>query len=340
MKTKLSILAIALCTTAMQTMAQRLTTFDENGRVGLILDGKKITEAKYFSIEKFSEGLAVARVGNNNYGFIDSLGKEIIPLTFNGADSFYSGYAKVAQYDKKDKYKVGIINKKGEIVIPIVYDHYYGYYSEFNMFKFERNEKMVHIGLNGKEVTFLSKFDNVGPLIHNRAAVVKGEKRGYIDKNGKVVIPLKYDMVENFEDNATAKVRVGTQYMQIDTMGKLVVGNVGFNITSKVNVAKDRWVVVTKKDLKASEPVYFLTAVQYGKTPMPFGAAITWQIIDEKGNVIKEQRTAGGESCGFKVPNDGFYTVQAYYDMKSCTGCSGQSSPSAFTMEYSFNTKL
>ena len=73
---------------------------------------------------------------------------------------------------------------------------------------------------------------------------------------------------------------------------------------------------------------------------MPFASAITWQIIDDKNNVIKEERVMAGESFGFKVPKDGYYTVQAYYDMNSCTGCRSEDKPNAFTMEYTFNTRM
>lgn len=311
-----------------------------NGRVGLVnAYGKEIAEPKYFSIEKFSEGLAVARMGNDNYGFIDTTGKEVIPLKYNGAKSFFNGYAIVTMYDKKSKPSRGIIDKTGKEVTPIKYEELYGF-DDNGLCLFEQGGKKGFIDKSGKEVLSFTKYDRIDYFSHNRASVSRKDKWGYINRTGKEIIPLKYDIAENFNTEGLAKVRAGSQYLLIDTLGNLAKGNVGFNITAKVNVAKDRWVVVTSKELKASEPVYFLTSDKYGKNPAPFGAAITWQIIDDKGNVIKEQRTQAGESCGFKVPKDGSYTVQAYYDMRDCTGCRSEDKPGAFTMGYSFNTSL
>lgn len=310
---------------------------DSNGRTGLVnAYGKEIAATKYFSIEKFSEGIAVARMGNNNYGYIDTTGKEVIPLIYNGARDFVNGFAVVTIYDKKDNAKKGIVDKTGKLVVPVKYDELYGFSDGLCLFKL--GSKQGFIDQRGNEVLSFSKYDHIGYFNHNRAAVSRSAKYGYINRDGKEVIPLKYDIAESFDDEGYGKVRLKEQYFLIDTLGNQKA-NAGFNISAKVNVAKNRWVVVTSKNLEAKEAVYFLTPELYGKTPMPFGACITWQIIDDKNNIIKEQR-AGTGSCGFRVPKDGVYTIQAYYDMDDCTGCRTEDKPNGFTMGYSFNTKL
>jgi hypothetical protein len=310
---------------------------DSNGRTGLVnAYGKEIAATKYFSIGQFSDGLAVARMGNNNYGYIDTTGKEVIPLIYNGARDFVNGLAVVTIYDKKDNAKKGIVNKAGKLVVPVKYDELYGFSDGLCLFKL--GSKQGFIDQNGNEALSFSKYDQIGYFNHNRAVVSKNEKYGYINRNGKEIIPLKYEMAENFDDEGYGKIRIKEQYFLIDTSGNQK-SNAGFNISATVNVAKDRWVVVTSKNLEAKEPVYFLTPQTYGKTPVPFGASITWQIIDDKNNVIKEARTGTG-SCAFRVPKDGVYTIQAYYDMNDCTGCRTEDKPKFFTMGYSFNTKL
>ena len=84
-------------------------------------EGKLITQKSYGYINEFSEGLAVVCANglgciNQNAGFIDENGNEIIPLQYNSAKSFSEGLAAVKREDKW-----GYINKAGEIIIPFKY---------------------------------------------------------------------------------------------------------------------------------------------------------------------------------------------------------------------------
>ena len=49
-----------------------------------------------------------------------------------------------------------------------------------------------------------------------------GNKWGYINKNGKIVIPLKYDYADDFRDNL-AWVRLGNKRGYINKKGKLKI---------------------------------------------------------------------------------------------------------------------
>ena len=49
-----------------------------------------------------------------------------------------------------------------------------------------------------------------------------GNKMGYINKNGKIVIPLKYDYAHDFRDNL-AWVRLGNKYGSINKSGTLII---------------------------------------------------------------------------------------------------------------------
>lgn len=332
-------IASVFCALTLQVSAQKVSPFKDanSGKFGFKDEtGKTIISPKYVSAETFSEGLAAVSTGNENYGYIDLNGTEVIPLIYHNSQDFKNGFALVTMYDKKKNHKRGFVDKTGKLVVPIKYDELYNFSDGVALFQL--GKKYGFLDENGQEISSSSKYDYFGYLIHGRSLVVKNGKSGYIDKMCKEVIPLKYDNGEPFTAEGYGKVRVKDQYFLIDTLGNQIA-NAGFNISAKVNVVKDRWVVVTSKNLEAKESVYFLTPETYGKTPAPFGASITWQIIDDKNNVIKEAR-AGTGSFGFRVPRDGIYTVQAYYDMNDCTGCRREDKPSVFTMGYSFNTKL
>jgi DNA-binding transcriptional regulator/RsmH inhibitor MraZ len=50
----------------------------------------------------------------------------------------------------------------------------------------------------------------------------KGDKWGYIDKKGRMVIPPVYDDVQPFSENVQAMVEVNGKHGYIDTKGDIV----------------------------------------------------------------------------------------------------------------------
>jgi hypothetical protein len=67
-----------------------------------------------------------------------------------------------------------------------------------------------------------AKYDTVNEYSENRAAVQLKDKWGFIDENGKKVVPLKYDEVNPFQDGL-ARVQSDGQWGFIDKNGKEVV---------------------------------------------------------------------------------------------------------------------
>jgi hypothetical protein len=66
--------------------------------------GKPISDAEYYSVDRFSEGLAaVTRSLNGKYGYIDPTGKQVIPSKYDLAAPFSNGLALVV-YKKQEGY--------------------------------------------------------------------------------------------------------------------------------------------------------------------------------------------------------------------------------------------
>lgn len=66
-------------------------------------------------------------VGSNKlkWGFIDKKGNEIVEMKYEGVNNFKDGYAVVSKLLKTSEgteHKYGLINKKGIITIPIIYN--------------------------------------------------------------------------------------------------------------------------------------------------------------------------------------------------------------------------
>ena len=67
-----------------------------------------------------------------------------------------------------------------------------------------------------------SKYDIQGPYCNGLARVKSNNKWGFIDTTGSVIIPLKYNQVENFEDGL-ARVRLGQKWGLMDVTGREVI---------------------------------------------------------------------------------------------------------------------
>lgn len=142
-------------------------------------------------ITSFSEGLAVVW-GENGYGFIDKKGKLVIPAIYENKeekyeDPFSEGVTQV--YSKTDKFH--FIDKKGNKIFSLE-----GYYSN----------GMFHNGL-----AWVSKKNG------------DEEKYGYINKEGKVVKDVKYNMALNFSENLAPIEDKDGKWGFINTSGNEIV---------------------------------------------------------------------------------------------------------------------
>ncbi len=180
----------------------------------------------------FIEGMALVRKGgyydeNNNlvkpwkYGYIDKNGKEIIPCTFDGAESFSEGYAVVYKDGKG-----GVIDKSGKQVVPYKYDMI----SDFSegLAKIWTDDRLIgYINTKGKEVVpikYLGRWSTDFSEGFAAVGVDSGDslKCGYIDKTGKVVIEPVYDLAGMFHDGRACVMKDG-MYGYIDTKGHEVI---------------------------------------------------------------------------------------------------------------------
>lgn len=197
--------------------------------------GTVVIPAKFRRIADFSEGLAAAADGASHtqdagnhelWGYIDATGAWIISPSFYEAGPFHSGLATV-----RDAFtgKAGVINKKGEFIVPPQYD-LIGSFSE----------GVALVGV-GEDQLIFGILDNKGKIIldpllrlnekywHDKdlkfsdglvPAMMAG-KWGYVDKKGTFVIPAKYDDAGPFSEGF-AFVAMNKRVGIINTKGKLI----------------------------------------------------------------------------------------------------------------------
>ena len=163
--------------------------------------GKKIIiPCIYDRTDRFMDGLALVKL-NGKYGFVNKEGKEIISLKYDDAGNFKEGLAPV-----KLNNKWGYINIEGKEVIPLKFDSTFPEYfneglakvkKEIDRIKTDDSLFSVHIykygfiNKEGKEVIPF-KYDDASDFSEGLARVLLNHKEGFINKEGKVVIPFKY----------------------------------------------------------------------------------------------------------------------------------------------------
>ena len=185
--------------------------------------GEKVIDcSQYKRVGDFDENLAYVINDDDKLGFIDLKGNVVIDCKFGddwytaGYNSFSCGRALV----HKDK-ELCFIDTSGNVVIKN-FEKASPFYQD--LAPVEINGKKCFINKAGEIAIDCSKYDSVGYFSDGLAGVRIGRKYGFIDKTGKEVLPLDYDIeegfgfVDEFEDGLAIVCKNG-KYGLIDTNG-------------------------------------------------------------------------------------------------------------------------
>lgn len=157
-------------------------------------------ELKYSTIEDiedweysiyFSEGMMLVK-RENKWGYVGRNGKEVIPPAFEEAFDFNEGMAAVKQDGKW-----GYINCKGIFLIPAVYEKAEDFCNGRAMVK--KNGRWGVIDKTGETILNF-QYSQLNPIhcedIENKMfELVENDKVGWIDIEGKQVVPCIYDSI-------------------------------------------------------------------------------------------------------------------------------------------------
>lgn len=207
--------------------------------------GNEVIPCIYKSAYSFSDGLAAVKSSSNSkYGFIDKAGNEVIPFKYDEVGSlsddlfnptfkyltFKDGVSVVGITTTTSKpgatfwdgyTKYGLIDKNGNQLTPIKYDHIYTFSED--LAEVWINGEGGYIDRTGREV-IPPKYIDIGPFREGFAAVaVAPNKYGFIDKTGKMVIPAKYFGAYYFSDGLAPVSLSNGLYGYINKNGKIVI---------------------------------------------------------------------------------------------------------------------
>jgi hypothetical protein len=230
---------------------------ENTGRWGHIdRDGREVIPPRFTSAEGFSEGLAVVHE-DWKARFIDLAGN-VLPGHWQRAGAFMRGLAPVAVEDTEHW---GYIDRAGQLRIPSRYASAAPFYGPlavvdfpgepyrfitprgelvgdpFDYYQYDERCRFiegriwtVRSDLRGfacldeeARPAIVRRFHNVQPFSEGLAAVAElgATKWGYIDRDGGVVIPARFDEAYAFSEGR-AVVRIGKEHRLIDRDGAFV----------------------------------------------------------------------------------------------------------------------
>ena len=163
-------------------------------------NGKLVTSLKYEDLYNyqhldipFSGKLARIQL-NDKIGLVDDKGKIIVPILYDSIDSL----GDVFVITKGNKY--GYLDKKGKIIVAVENDCYdadieiYGLEMYHNfLLLLSRNDKYGFADRKGNKVTPI-KYDSIRRKYLGGVFVSINKKSGYVNESGKEVIPAIFDI--------------------------------------------------------------------------------------------------------------------------------------------------
>lgn len=202
----------------------------QHGRTGYIdRTGKVRIPLCFESAGDFSEGLAVFERDKQS-GYIDKSGSVVIEPRFPWAEPFSEGLAQVQVTGSQLGYdgRWGYIDHGGQVVIPPIYQNLS---HDEQSSRFHEGRALVYSGTaygfidkQGKEVIPL-RYSYAAPFSGGYAVVSDDERLGSwgaINRAGELVLPARYQWLSSFSYNLAAAKASGS-CMFIDATGKQVI---------------------------------------------------------------------------------------------------------------------
>ncbi|WP_171687551.1 WG repeat-containing protein [Paenibacillus planticolens] len=184
---------------------------------------------------------------DGKWGYINKMGKMVVEPTYAWADDFHDGVAIVllnnnsdGSKDTKDQdsVKYGAIDMTGKMVVKPDFSYITKYNEgvagaiqvdamtyDLTYFILDRKGKILYTLPSEMQIVSML-FNGMGLQTQSEGLVLvqddKTEMYGYIDRNGKIIIPIQYHEASSFSDGL-ALVKNDKHYQYIDKTGKVLI---------------------------------------------------------------------------------------------------------------------
>lgn len=239
----------------------------KDGKYGYLnTSGNPVIELKYNQGRDFADGCALV-LDNDTYQFIDPIGNVI--STLNGYSDF-EDYSEGLIGAHKGK-KCGFLTKFGKEAVPFNFTSVYKFNEGLAFVK--KGKKQMFIDMTGSMVFELKGEEKYAAIFSNGLAAIEiNDKEGYVNRQGKIVIPCQYDVARDFYKGYALVARnelsnsfgYDTFYGVIDTLGKLVLP-LKYNIADIYTLPDNHLLPIYNKDTQAYSYVS-LSGIDYADT--------------------------------------------------------------------------
>jgi len=160
--------------------------------------GIYIIPPEYYSISPFVNNLTlVSKYEGESYkikfGYFNRKGKVVIPIIYDEAESFSNGVALVGRLNDFNQMEFSYLDAYGKEKFPFRYEFAYSFKESIAFVKEKGKYKLIK--LNGEKLNGNS-FDFVENFNNSPYALVSNEGFwGAIDKNGMAIVPIIYDSI-------------------------------------------------------------------------------------------------------------------------------------------------
>ena len=204
---------------------------------------RSVVPFKYDFIEPFYQEIALA-ARSSGYGYISSEGKELTSFDFSYASDFSNGYATVTIEGK-----MAVLDTLFQEIIPFHFTKLT--LSEDSIVIAQGDSLFGLIKLNGDTILDF-QYHRIDDFSNGLALVQKGDKYGYVDKKGKIGIPIMYTYSSPASiwgkfNNGFAKFQRNGKFGLINAKGQEVAPSIfenlkDYNLTDLFPVKKqDKW---------------------------------------------------------------------------------------------------
>ncbi|OHX68040.1 WG repeat-containing protein [Flammeovirga pacifica] len=245
---------------------QRAWFKTHNGKYGVIDSNAKVVIPPIYNvISDFNNQQAVVQK-NHAFGLINTDGEIIVPITYNGFSKLHNGWYTVKK-GNGSLGKWGIINEKGQSILPCKYDKIYlddkgantklngkwGRYLKSNKWAFQPKIPVDEMHPFTSSISRIQRKPKYDPI--DRKTLIGYQLEGYIDEKGNIIIPPIYNEIIGFEKAWEKKegigiLKKGNKVGYVNYLGEVVLEAKYLSAEGFVNIwsLHDGAIVVKTKD--------------------------------------------------------------------------------------------